>query len=262
MFGKNILVLVPHPDDEVVACAATLTRAQELGSRVFALYLTHGCLAKETLWSWQQKHYEAYIHRRRGEAERVAAFLKIEPIGWSLRPARHLWTNLAEVYRDIAEAVRQYTIDQIWLPAYEGGNPDHDGLNAVGQSFTRQISVLEFAEYNFFTGHAQAQCFPYPDSSETLITLTEIERAKKLAALALYESERQNLSYIGTQQECFRPLAAYNYSQPPHPGKLWYERFQWVPFRHPRVDFTPSSAVSLAIGKFLSAQQQRLADKP
>jgi hypothetical protein len=49
----------------------------------------------------------------------------------------------------------------------------------------------------------------------------------------------------------FRPLAAYDYSKPPHEGKLWYERFQWVPLRHPRVDYTSCDEVSGAITDFL-----------
>ena len=71
-------------------------------------------------------------------------------------------------------------------------------------------------------------------------------------ALALYKSEKQNLNYVDVKQEAFRPLAIYNYEQPPHPGTLWYARFQWVPFRHPRVDFTKPHEVSETITRFLA----------
>ncbi len=37
----------------------------------------------------------------------------------------------------------------------------------------------------------------------------------------------------------FRPFAGYDYARPPHPGVLFYQRFQWVWPRHPRVDYTP-----------------------
>ena len=42
MFGQRILILVPHPDDEVVAGCAAIGRAQAAGAKIFALYLTHG----------------------------------------------------------------------------------------------------------------------------------------------------------------------------------------------------------------------------
>jgi len=253
MFGKNILLLVPHPDDEVVACAATLGRAQAMGAKIFALYLTHGCLARETLWPWQRQRYEHYVNRRRTEAERVAQNLKIEPAGWSPRPARHLWRELPQVQAEIKAAIEGYAIDQIWTPAYEGGNPDHDALNAVCQRFMPQLSVLEFAEYNFYQRRAQAQTFPHPNGQEEIVRLTDAERQQKKALLKLYASEQKNLNYIGLVRECYRPLAPRDYRQPPHSGTLWYTRFQWVPFRHPRVDFTKPWEVSAAITAFLSA---------
>ncbi len=251
MFGKRILVLIPHPDDEVVACCAAIGRAQAEGSHIFALYLSHGCIARETLWPWQRGGYAAIVARRRREADDVARFLNISPVGWSDRPARHVWTQLPMVYAEITEAVKAHAIDQLWVPAYEGGNPDHDALNAVGSLFRASLSVLEFAEYNFFQNKANAQSFPFLNGHETILTLSPEEQTRKRAALKLYQSEQGNLNYVKVERECFRPLADTDYSRPPHPGTLWYARFQWVPFRHPRVDFTRSSEVSTAIAAFL-----------
>jgi LmbE family N-acetylglucosaminyl deacetylase len=257
MFGKNILLLVPHPDDEVVACSAAIGRAQASGATVFALYLTHGCIDQATLWPWQRKHYDRFVMRRHAEAEQVSNLLDLFPLtpqagSWVSRPARHLWQELPQVYEDVQAAVAHYNIDQLWLPAYEGGNPDHDALNAIGSLFKPVLSVLEFAEYNFKNGKAQAQTFPAPNGSETILTLTPEEQSRKHQALALYKSEKQNLNYVGVTRESFRPLAAYDYAKPPHEGKLWYARFQWAPFRHPRVDFTKPEQVSAAITAFLT----------
>ena len=250
-FGLRILVLVAHPDDEVVACAAAIARARAQGAEVLAIYLTDGCLARETMWPWRRAGRKAAVARRRAEAERAAALLGVAPIGWANRPARSLWRELASVRAEIEAAIADQAPDQLWLPAYEGGNPDHDALNALGQLFRPRIGVLEFAEYNFFGGEARAQEFPYPLGSERRIALSNEEREQKRALLRLYASERGNLNYVGTKQECFRPLAAYDYSKPPHPGTLWYARFQWVPFRHPRVDFTPPQEVSDEISNYL-----------
>ena len=112
--------------------------------------------------------------------------------------------------------------------------------------------MLEFAEYNFFGGRARAQEFPFSNGDEQTIVLTPEERRRKRELLRLYASERGNLSYVGIERECFRPVAVYDYSQPPHPGRLWYARFQWVPFRHPRVDFTPPDEVSRTIVGYLN----------
>jgi LmbE family N-acetylglucosaminyl deacetylase len=251
MFGKRILIAVPHPDDEVVACAAAIGRARQAGTEIFALYLTHGCIAQEVRWPWDRKHHDAHVARRRAQTEQAAKFLSITPVGWSPRPARHLWRELSKVREEIRVAIAAHGIDQLWVPAYEGGNADHDGLNAVGTQLKQQISVIEFAEYNFFGGNAHSQKFPIHNGTEQTIILTPEERAKKTAALALYKSEKSNLNYVKTERECWRPLAAYDYARPPHPGTLWYARFQWVPFQHPRVDFTKPEDVSAKIVNFL-----------
>lgn len=252
MFGRRILLCIPHPDDEVVACAATIARAQRQGAEIFALYLTDGCLARETLWPWRRRRHGHDVARRRAEAEAAAAQLKLTPVGWATRPARRLWRELAQVHAEMRAAIAACAPDQIWLPAYEGGNPDHDGLNALGRLFIERLSVLEFAEYNFFGARARAQQFPFPDGGEQTILLDPEERVRKHALLRLYASERRNLGYVGLASECFRPLAAYDYSRPPHSGVLWYARHQWVPFRHPRVDFTTPAEVSQAILAFFA----------
>jgi LmbE family N-acetylglucosaminyl deacetylase len=257
IFGKRILVLVPHPDDEVVASCAAIGQAQTQGSEIFALYLTHGCIARETLWPWQRKNYEKYVARRRAEGEKTANFLNIKPLFWNPRPARHLWKNLRESYEEIQSAIATNDIDQLWVPAYEGGNADHDALNALAAKWKSENqksenSVLEFAEYNFSGGKTHSQEFPFPNGTEQRITLNPDEQKKKRGALAIYESEKMNLSYVKSDIECYRPLSTYNYSRPPHPGTLWYARFQWVPFHHPRVDFTNPNDVSRAITTFLN----------
>ena len=251
---KNILILVPHPDDEIVACMAALRRAQQTGACVFALYLTHGCLARHTLWPWQRKNYEKYVERRRKESEEVAAYLSITSLGRSMRAARHLWCDLPIVFDEICQVLKRHPIDEVWVPAYEGGNADHDALNAVGTILSKRVKVIEFAEYNYNHGTKSSQKFLFVNGSESDLYLTSEEQKTKRFALDLYQSEKINLNYVDIKRESHRPLVCYDYSVPAHKGILWYQRFQWVPFRHPRVDFTDPQQVSNAILEFMATQ--------
>jgi len=209
------------------------------------------------MWPWARKHYETNIARRRAEAGKTAALLNITQLAppgteWPTRPARHLRLEMDKAREEIAAAIAQHNIDQIWAPAYEGGNADHDVTNALAASFMPQPGALEFAEYNFAGGKARAQEFPSLHGDEQILKLSLAAQQKKRMALAAYESEQKNLGYVGIARECWRPLAAYDYSRPPHEGKLWYARFRWVPFRHPRVDFTRPRQVSAAITEFFA----------
>jgi LmbE family N-acetylglucosaminyl deacetylase len=245
-------LLCAHPDDEVVASFAAIGRAKAAGSRVAVLFLTHGCVDQATMWPWRRAQYADVIARRQAESARVAAELGLTVAGRSARPARHLWRDLGAAEREVRAAVAAVGADQLWAPAFEGGNPDHDGANAIASRLAAEgLSVLEFAEYNLAGGKARSHRFPRPNGAETVLQLSPDEQVAKRRALSLYASEAGNLSYVGVEQEIYRPLVAYDYSNPPHAGKLWYARFQWVPFRHPSVDFTRPEAVTRSIASYL-----------
>jgi LmbE family N-acetylglucosaminyl deacetylase len=250
-FGRRILILAPHPDDEVVGCAAAIGRARAVGAKVGVVFLTHGCVEQSVMWPWERARYLSVTARRRAESVAACALLGVEPVGWADRPARRLWRELPDAEREARRAIADFRADQLWAPAYEGGNPDHDGASALASRFAREgVLVLEFAEYNLFGGKVRSHAFPAPNGTEDVLTLTDDERSLKRRALATYASERGNLGYVATKQEVFRPLVRYDYATSPHVGKLWYARFQWVPFRHPQVDFTKPEAVSRALASY------------
>ncbi len=261
-FGSSILILAPHPDDEVVGFAAAIGRAQAAGARLSVIFLTHGCVDRQSMWPWARGRYRTVVARRRAEAERACALLGVGVAGWSSRPARHLWRELSAGEAEVRGALAAVGADQVWSPAFEGGNPDHDGANAIASRLAAEgIDVLEFAEYNFQGGRARSHRFPHPTGGEQTLQLTPAEREAKLAALRAYASEQGNLGYVATEWEVFRPLAVYDYRQPPHAGQLWFARFQWVPFRHPQVDFTPYRDVYAAITAYLAGAKPPSPDR-
>lgn len=251
MYGKRIVILIPHPDDEVVGCCAAIGRARDRGAEVFGLYLTTGVPAPDLLWPWQRRGHAAWVLRRREEARRVAKRLGIEPWAFLDIPTRQLKDHLGLARATARGAIAALGVDMVWVPAYEGGHQDHDSANALASTVGDLAEVWEFAEYNHAAGRVQAQSFPVTGYGEVTLTLSSAEIEAKRQALALYPSETGNLSYVGTARECFRPQAAYDYSRPPHVGPCFYQRFQWVPFRHPRIDFTTPDQVCQVVSGFL-----------
>jgi LmbE family N-acetylglucosaminyl deacetylase len=237
MFGRRILIFVARPGDETAACAAAISRARAQGAEIFAFYLTHGCLARK----------DGDVARRRVEAEAVAARLGLTPLGWASRAARRIWRELPEAHAQMRSAIAECAPAQVWFPAYEGGSSDRDALNALGQLFVDQFAMLEFAEINFYGGAAQTQQFPFPDGSEEMIELGPAEREQKRQLLDLYQSDAYGLAHVGLVRECVRPLAVYDYSQPPHPGRLWYARHRWDPFHRAHADFTKPEQICEAV---------------
>ncbi|HZT50946.1 MAG TPA: PIG-L family deacetylase [Stellaceae bacterium] len=248
---ERVLLLVPHPDDEVVGCAAAIARACAEGAAFYALYLTTGVPPRAALWRWQRPNYARRIARRRAEAEAAARALGIAPLGFADWPARTLKAHLAETLATARDAAARCRADAIWVPAWEGGHQDHDVANFLAARLSPAVAVVEFAEYNFAGGTVRTQRFPFETGRETVLQLTAEEAARKRALLALYRSERGNLAHVGTAVESLRPLPPHDYTAPPHPGRLFRERFHWVPIPHPRIDFEPSAAVRAALRRAL-----------
>jgi LmbE family N-acetylglucosaminyl deacetylase len=247
MHGARILILAPHPDDEVVGCAAAIGRARRQGARLAVFHLTTGVAAREVQWPWRRSRHPDIVARRREEATAAARLLEVEIAGFQDVATRNLRFHISETRAAIRDLVTRSNIDVIWVPAYEGGHQDHDTANFIASTIGGDAAVWEFAEYNFAGGRIRSQEFIAPTGQEIELALTSDEVSWKRAALALYRSERGNLGYVGTERECFRPLAPYEYRRPPHPGPAFYQRFQWVPFRHPRIDFARPEEVSATL---------------
>lgn len=253
MTAGRPLILIPHPDDEVVGCAVAIVRARAAGAAISGVYLTSGVPAQERLWPWRRSSYAAMIARRREEAGRAAAALGISVAGHLDCPARTLKSHLDEAMALIERTLNEREIDEIWAPAWEGGHQDHDVTNFLAARFAGKLRVREFAEYNLAGGRPRSQTFVQANGTEQVLMLAPEEARLKAELLSIYRSERANLRFVRLRQESTRPLARYDYRSAPHPGRLFCERFQWVPFRHPRVDFDRPEAVRAALAAWGSA---------
>lgn len=240
-----ILLLIPHPDDEVVGAAATIAQRHAAGDRFFGLYLTDGIPAPEQLWRRDRPRRAARSRQRYDEARQAAAMLGIEPVDFLGWPSRSLKAHLRDAAARIGTILDERAVDAIWVSAWEGGHQDHDAANFLASRVAGGRPVFEFAEYNRGGGAVRWNRFAVPNGTETDLRLTPAEIAMKRKLLAIYRSEKANLALARVERESLRPLPAYDYARPPHDGPLLRERFHWVGqlFRHPRVDFEPSQTV-------------------
>ncbi len=246
---RRVLILAPHPDDEIVACGLSAWRAGQEGAPIFVLYLTTGVPPCETLWRWQRADYAARTARRREEAEAAAALLRLEPAGFLDIPARRLRFYLDEAADAVDRAIISTGAGELWVTAFEGAHQDHDAANALAARVRERLPVWEFAAYNYAGGRGRANRFADARGGVIELHLDRDEALLKRQALKIYASERGNLRHVRVEQEACRPLPHHDYGAPPHAGTLFRERFHWIPFRHPRVDFDPSAEVYRALGR-------------
>jgi len=234
LLGRT-LVLVAHPDDETVGCAALLQRIRE----PIVVFCTDAAPSDEFFW----RNYGSrlrYARVRQEEAERVLGIIGVTEIefvgsrpfssGEGIRD-QQLHEHLQDVFGPIADLVSRHRPEAILTLAYEGGHPDHDACSLLAATAGRQhgLSVWEYPLYHrLSTGEMQYQRFVVPNErDEVLLEITPEELENKQAMLNAYTSQLPFLSEFDAKIERFRPQRAYDYSHPPHAGQLNFEAWQW-----------------------------------
>lgn len=232
LLGKT-LVIVAHPDDEIVGCGSLLQRVRE----PLILFATDGAPRDRFFWE-RYGSREAYAGIRREEARAA-----LDEIGVSqcefLPPANNpgqffldqdLFLNIPRALEAISEIVVHTRPEALLTLAYEGGHPDHDTCAFLTSWIAREyvLPAWEMPLYHRSSnGVVVRQEFIVPEGDEVLFDATPAEVERKRRALQAYISQQDILTEFNPAIERFRPQASYDFHRPPHPGVLNYEAWHW-----------------------------------
>jgi hypothetical protein len=101
-------------------------------------------------------------------------------------------------------------------------------VQRVCRALSPSPALLEFPCYHAGQdGSWVVQRFLPNGPPATVLAPDAAALARKRAALDCFVSQRRTLAAFNAACELFRPAPAYDFSQPPHPGKLLYEQYDW-----------------------------------
>lgn len=202
--GRHVVV-VAHPDDEVISGAGALCSLSD----VTVVQLTEDTAARE--------------------AERAAA---ATAAGWSFPVIfgrtrfRQAHLSAARLLALVADALAG--ADVVWTHPYEGGHLDHDTaawlVQTACDAMARPPQRLEFASYHATqTGQVFGDFWPDAQHPTTTVMLTGDRLARKTDALAAYRSQASILSkFPDPRVEHYRVAPVYDFSRPsPPPRSRW-----------------------------------------
>jgi len=230
LLGRT-LVLVAHPDDEVVGCGALLGR---MNSSII-VFATDGSPRSSLFWPTYSSR-EAYAEVRRQEALLVAKRAGAGQVTFLRDQQRNpivdqeLFRNLPAALEDLRQIVNETRPDVLLTLAYEGGHPDHDGCSFLASITADEfhLAVWEMPLYHRTpVGDLSRQQFLVPGSTEFVYNLSPAEQLEKRAMIDVYRSQQAVLKDFTVTTERFRLLQRYDYSATPHPGVLNYEAWGW-----------------------------------
>lgn len=163
--ARSVLVLAPHPDDEVFGCGGALARHVQSGCTVSVIVLSDGAFGAAP------DQYEQVVAMR--EAESCAAALVLgypAPTFWRL-PDRDITYGEVLIGR-LFEAVQTAGADLVYAPALTEMHPDHRALAmAAVEAFRRLGSGVRLAMYEVGV----------PLTPNLLLDITEVADLKRQA---------------------------------------------------------------------------------
>jgi len=222
----NTLVLVAHPDDETVGCGALLQRMRE----PHVAYGTDGAPAAQFFWE-KYGSRERYREVRREEAKHALAHIGLHEVLFFRSGDQELYTHLPEALGWVIQMVQQLRPEALLAHAYEGGHPDHDccAFLAAAAGKVCGIQVWEMPLYwRTESEIVRQQPLSRPGASEAFrVVPSKTELLQKRRMAASHRSQRHVLEEFDLHVEAVRPQPAYDFSQPPHAGRVNYEIWGW-----------------------------------
>ena len=237
--SPRALVLAAHPDDETLGASVVLGR---LSDRT-VIFLTDGSPRDP---QFRSPHVsgsrDMYALVRAEEAASALALVGVpsERIMFLNATDQESVYEVQRVLEDFTRVVAQVDPDVIITHPYEGGHPDHDtaalisalALMRLERQGQRSPVVLEFTSYHAVeerrvSGEFLPSNKGNSSPTQVCMKLSAEERARKARMLGCYVSQWHVLSEFPLEPECLRIAPEYDFTQPPHPGRLWYECLGW-----------------------------------
>jgi LmbE family N-acetylglucosaminyl deacetylase len=226
---ESILLIAAHPDDEVIGAGS---RLGSLPSLTIA-HVTDG--APRNMYDAGRYGFGSWADYACARQAELAKALKVLSVNGARTvavgvPDQEAAYRLKELTDRISTLICDVNPDVILTHPFEGGHPDHDACAFAVHAAVLRLNgpeIFEFACYHAGPAGIRTGEFLQASHSASTVYLTPEEVAMKNRALACFETQRETLALFKPQTERFRVSPVYNFARPPHPGRLYYEQFDW-----------------------------------
>jgi N-acetylglucosamine malate deacetylase 2 len=227
----RILILAAHPDDETIGASALLSRFPQSS----VAFLTDGAPRDTGLWSaGVNGSREAYAETRRNESFQALhhAGISQQRVSWLGGVDQEAAFEVGILAERFAKMIAEVRPQIVITHGYEGGHPDHDSAAVVAtiaiSSLETSPLLLEMTSYHARDGRCVTGEFLDAGSlPEIRFELSHADRQRKRQMMDAHASQRLVLENFPIDCERLRLAPDYDFSGPPHSGKLWYECMGW-----------------------------------
>jgi LmbE family N-acetylglucosaminyl deacetylase len=195
----NILVIIAHPDDEVLGMGGTILKHAKNGDRVTVAYLTTGITSRRSINYKTNSKYEPtkkqeddmqkQIKELRSDAKRACKFLKVKKTMFFDYPDNELDTiPLLRIIKTVEKLVKETKPERIYTSHFGDLNIDHrivyeSVLTAVRPT---ELTVKEILCFELLSSTEWS--FSYEFKPNYFIDIKN-ELENKIKAMKLYKNE-------------------------------------------------------------------------
>jgi N-acetylglucosamine malate deacetylase 2 len=233
--ASKVVVIVAHPDDEIIGAGAGLSSL----NGVTVIHVTNGA-PRDLDYALRACFAtgDEYAGARREECLSALGLAGVAP-----EQVRELEFadqeaifNLIPITRRLVEILRELGPEAVLTHSYEGGHPDHDAtafavhtaLRLLEGEFTRPPEVLELTSYYSCGGRMVTSDFlPFRGFGVRTFRLSKEARELKQRMFDCFVTQREVLRWFPIGVERYRAAPPYDFTRPPHEGRLHYEYFNW-----------------------------------
>jgi len=178
----NVLVIAPHPDDEVIGCGGAIWSRVQRGDRVSVVFLTSGELGLKHLA--QQKAWKI----RETEARNAAKILGLARFHFLRQPDWMLAGHVAATVQVLRPVVEKERPGVIYLPHPNDGHPDHQASLPILRIALKRCPRLkpELLAYEIWT----------PLATHDVVVDISKAMPRKLRALRAHRSQLGEFDYV------------------------------------------------------------------
>jgi Uncharacterized proteins, LmbE homologs len=228
---ERTLVVAAHPDDEVIGIGGqmpdmlecTVVTVTDGSPKNLSDAVRLGFATRQEYARARREELLAALALAGIPAERALALeVTDQEASYEIEP-------IAERLRDLIARLRPAAV--VTHP-YEGGHPDHDAtacaVHRALAEFADPPLLVEFTSYHSRGGElCTGEFLPNPES-QAIASILPADRSRlKRRMMESFPTQSGILNAFGTKEERFRRAPAYDFTRPPHDGRLYYEQFEW-----------------------------------
>jgi LmbE family N-acetylglucosaminyl deacetylase len=195
--NKNILVVVAHPDDEVLGCGATIARRAKEGYACYILIMAEGITSRDISRDCVKRRRE--LDLLKSQAQKVAKILGAKGVVINSFPDNRMDSvALLDVVKIVEAAIKRFRPSIIYTHHKGDLNIDHRITYQAVQTAARPLADCPVKEVYSFEVLSSTE-WVFSDKDNAFIPNVFIDTSryieKKLKALKAYSSETKRFPH-------------------------------------------------------------------